>query len=189
METFSYLAGFSTLILGLAVARLLQGLADLTEERARVRFDWIAVGWMLGLLAACAWEWWIILRWRTFTGWTFGHFAFLLLKPAILFYLSSLVMPRIPDGGMVDLREHYVRIHRYFFILFTVFMLLDLADTALKGMDYFRGFGAGYPISIVVQAAIQFAAAFTRRRWYHVFAGVCAWTAFLFSYLTGALAI
>mgnify|MGYP006136788149 CR=1 FL=1 len=29
VDTFTYLAGFSTLILGLAVAKLLQGLADL----------------------------------------------------------------------------------------------------------------------------------------------------------------
>jgi len=189
VETFTYLAGFSTLILGLAVAKLLQGLADLTEERARVRFYWLPVGWMIGLLAACAWEWWMILRWRTFTGWTFGHFAFLLLKPSILFYLASLVVPRFPDGGAVDLEEHYFRVHRYFFVLFAMFLLLDLADTALKGMDYFRGFGIGYPLAVVAQAAIQLSAAFVRRRAYHAVVGIFAWGGFLLSYLTGTLSL
>lgn len=189
METFSYLAGFSTLILGLAVSKLLQALADLTEERGRVRFFWLPVGWILGLLAACAWEWWMVLRWRTFTGWTFGHFAFLLLKPSILFYLASLSIPRFPDEGPVDLEEHYFRVHRYFFALFAVFLLLDLADTALKGMDYFRSFGIGYPIAVVGQAAIQLSAVFVRKRAYHVFVGLCAWTGLLLSYFTGTLSL
>lgn len=189
METFTYLAGFSTLILGLAVTKLLQGLADLTEERARIHFYWLPVGWMIGLLAACAWEWWMILRWRTFADWTFGHFVFLLLKPAILFYLASLSAPRFSGEGRVDLEEHYFRVHRYFFVLFSLFLLLDLVDTALKGMDYFRSFGIGYPIAVAAQAAIQLSAVFVRRRTWHVVVGVCAWSGFLLSYFTGTLSL
>ena len=68
-------------------------------------------------------------------------------------------------------------------------LLLDLVDTALKGMDYFRSFGIGYPIAVAAQAAIQLSAVFVRRRAWHVVVGVCAWSGFLLSYFTGTLSL
>lgn len=169
MDTFTYLAGIATLIIGLAIAKLLQGLADLTEERQRVRFDWLPVVWIAHLLISAAYLWWLLFRWREFDNWTFGHFCFLLAQPAALYYLSSILLPRFDGADTIDLAAHFESIRKYFFILLGVYMWLDLVDTLLKGVDHFMSLGPYYPIAIVTYGLIWISGAFIRRRAYQIF--------------------
>lgn len=189
METFTYLAGFATLILGLAIARVLQGLADLTEERARVRFDWIPMWWMLSLIGYCALHWWFILRWRTFDAWTFGHFYFLLIQPAVLYYQACLVVPNLRDTGDIDLREHFERVRPYFYALYVAYLLLDVIDTALKGMEHFRSLGPQYPVMMAAFMGLMLSGMFVRRRGWHVALAGASLASLTIAYASGAMTL
>ena len=143
---------------------MLKGLSDLVEVRKRVTWDWVYVGILLLLVPAVATEWWIIFRWRHFQHWNYYHFVFLLIKPSVLYFIATLLVPRITDQGSIELWPHMQSVRRTVSILFALFFLLDLPDTLLKGWDYFM---SQMPEAVVVPAvnvATAVIAAFTRSR-------------------------
>jgi hypothetical protein len=102
MDPFEYFAGFSTFICTLALAHVLKGLSDLVEVRRRVRWDWAYVAFLLLMVPGVAVEWWIIFRWRHYQNWNFCYFIFLLIKPSLLYFIATLLVPRIAEVGTID---------------------------------------------------------------------------------------
>jgi hypothetical protein len=64
MDEFGYLAVILSIILGLSVTQLLQGLSNVINARDRVRIYWPAIGWALLLLVID------VQAWRALFGFT-----------------------------------------------------------------------------------------------------------------------
>ena len=92
--------------------------------------------------------WWIFYRWRNQQPWTFFLFVFVLILPTIL-YLASIVLFPLESAvdEFVDYKAHYYANHRVFFILFSCFTPVAIADSLLKGILHFLGLGPKYCIS------------------------------------------
>lgn len=180
--SFPFLVTMATLVLGLAVARILGSLANLVEERRRVRFSSLFLVWAFILLFFLAFEWWEIYRWHQVTHFTFGHFIFLAVNSSLCFFVAALYVPRIPEEGAIDLRLHFLDMRKYIFPLMAIVALLDYPDTFLKGWDYFFSFGWDYHAGVSASAVILLACAFVKNERYLWVLAALALAAFGFSY-------
>jgi hypothetical protein len=173
MEAFSYLTTFISLIPALAITYVLGGLADLVQHHVgrgtgRVRWSSIYLGWAVLLVLAIASEWWVLYGWHRHEAFNFWLFAFLLVKPCLLLFISRLFVPDLEPGADVDLEAHYFHVYRWTVPLYAAVMLLDIADTLLHGMDSYRRLGGLRYVAVIVGLALLFLTPLlTRRRAYH----------------------
>jgi hypothetical protein len=84
-----------------------------------------------------------------------------------------LLFPR--EGSIdesVDYKTYYYANHRAFFAIFSMFAVVDVADSLLKGIPHFLELGAPYIISSALYFTGMLTAAITRNARYHEFYAV-----------------
>src|SRR6478672_9581379 len=131
MDEFGYLAVILSIILGLSVTQLLQGLSNVINARDRVRIYWPAIGWALLLLVIDVQAWWALFGLRHRHAWTFLQFAVLLLETIMLYLLAALALPGTFGEGTVDLRANYFRHARWFFGSFVTVLLVSIMKSVV----------------------------------------------------------
>ena len=133
MDDFNYLAVLISIILGLGMTQLLSGLGRWIEGRAESGFYAPTLVWVIVLLLLHVQTWWTLYGLRSHQGWSFLHFALVLLQPTILFLLTVLALPSA-GAGVVDPRDNYYTQRRWFFSVLAALLLTSvLRDLALTG--------------------------------------------------------
>ena len=164
MDEFGYLSVIISVILGLSIAQLLQGLSQIINARERVRIYWPTIGWAILLLIVDIQAWWAMFGYRDKHQWTFLQFAVVLLETIILYLLAALVMPGIRDEQVVDLRANYFRHAGWFFGA----LVAVLADSLLKDVVMVGSLPGGLNLGFhLFWIATALVAAFTRSDRYH----------------------
>jgi hypothetical protein len=128
MDAFSYLSVLLSIILGLAIAQVLQGYRSLFLAKGRVQLHLPVLIWSGLVLLFAAQAWWASFGLRDRTDWTFVSFAVILLQMIMLYMLAALVLPDVAPEHQVDLSGHYERHHRAFF----AFLIAMLATSVAK---------------------------------------------------------
>jgi len=170
MDAFNYLSVLISIILALGMTRVLAGVGEMLQARSRRRIYWVHAVWIVNLFLYLVVAWWIFYRWRNQQPWTFFLFLFVLISPTILFLASLLLFPS--EGALdqfIDYKKHFYANHRAFFAIFSMFTLVDIADTLLKGIPHFLELGPQYVISNSLYFAGLATAAITRNERYHQF--------------------
>jgi hypothetical protein len=130
MDAFSYLSVLLSIILGLAIAQVLQGYRSILLARGRVRHFAPVFIWSLLLLVIYAQAWWASFGLRDRPNWDFLSFTVILLEMVLLYMLAGLVFPDIHSEETVDLADHFSKHRRPFFgfliAMLTVSVLKDL---------------------------------------------------------------
>ena len=186
MDAFSYLSVLLSIILGLAITQILQGLRGLMQARSRVRMYAPAVTWALLLLLVDVQSWWAMYDLRGVAHWSFAAFGVVVAHTIGLYMLAALVLPDAVGDAPVDLREHYWNHFQWFFGFVVLTALLGIGkDLALYG-HWPQTSNLIYQLSFAVTCGI---AALTRREWYHQWLapaaalGFAGYIALLFSQL------
>lgn len=114
MSVMEFVLVAHSIIVGLAVAEILRGLADLVRaEGARISYRLLLVaGWALLLLLQV---WWAIWQVGGRAGWTFPEFLVFLLPVGILYVIARLCFPA--SVAESDLRAYYERVASVLFLL------------------------------------------------------------------------
>ena len=134
MDAFSYLSVLLSIILGLAITQILQGLRGLMHARARVRMYLPAMTWAVMLLVADVQSWWSEFGLRRHETWTFYGFSMVVAHSIFLYMLAALVLPDVRHDAEVDLREHYYDTRRWFFAFVVLTALAGIGkDVVLDG--------------------------------------------------------
>jgi hypothetical protein len=170
MDAFSYLSVLISIILALGMTRVLAGVGEMLQARSHRHIYWVHAIWIVNLFLYLVVAWWIFYRWRNQQPWTFFLFLFVLISPTILYLASLVLFPR--DGDVdpaLDYKAHYYANHRVFFILFSLFLPVDIVDSLLKGVPHFFQLGPVYMVSSVLYFAGMITAAITRNERYHQF--------------------
>lgn len=131
MDEFGYLSVIISVILGLSITQLLQGIGQVINARDRVRMYWPALGWAVLLLLIDAQAWWAMFGYRYRHNWTFVQFTIVLLEAIMLYLLAAIVLPNIPNEGEIDLRSNYFRHAGWFFGSLVVLLLDSLLKTVV----------------------------------------------------------
>lgn len=134
MDSFSYLSVLISIILGLGVAHLLGGFAELMKRRDSLTLWWPTPLWMITIFLIHVQTWWALFALRNVEHWTFAAFLIVLLQPVCLFMTASLITPRFSADGPYDLEHLYWREHRSFFAFILAALVASLGkDLILTG--------------------------------------------------------
>ena len=158
MTVFEYASGLISIVIGLAVARVLGGIGTFIVARDRSFSDWTVAAWCVALVFVLV-GWWMI-GWIVLSGLTELAFItlFLWVVASALLYLGAFVLlPGGVIGGAGDPREHLQPLRAAFYFClaghFGVVFLVVL----------FRGVGGGWgAVNVGILAALSAAGATAR---------------------------
>lgn len=125
MDRFEYLIGLVSLIVGLGLADLATSLHRLIKQRARVKWDALALATAGFAGFMQVWIWYNVWDLKGFSG--VGGFWFylsLLLEMTLLFLAAAACLPdesELAEGEGRDLTAYLARHRRYIWILFALF--------------------------------------------------------------------
>jgi hypothetical protein len=161
LTPFDYLTVLVSIVMGLAIANVLTGLANVMLARERVGFYWPPVAWAVWLFFIEAQHWWAQWGVHHTRVWNFGTFLLELLVPVNLFLLSALALPARESGDAPDLFAWYSRNRRWFFGLMFCLPLLSIAEEVARTgrMDSLVNLGF-----LLAFAAVALAAYFLKSR-------------------------
>ncbi|MDR3388852.1 MAG: hypothetical protein P4L92_17535 [Rudaea sp.] len=163
MDEFSYLSVLLSIIIGLAITQILQGLRGILLARSRVRMYWPVLAWAALLLILAVQTWWTMFGLRDVHVWTFPKFSVVLAQTIVLYMLTAIVLPDF-GGENVDLGKHYHAHTRWFFSLLILLLLVSL------GKDLVLYDHLPEPINVTFHlcfVAVSLSAMFVRRERYH----------------------
>lgn len=166
MGIFEYVSVLTSIVVGLAIAHLLKGVAGIVQHPGRRRIYWVHLVWVASMFFQAIFFWWWEFALESLEQWTFQVYLFVLFYALIIYMLCALLFPQDLEG--YDGYEDYFISRRSWFLgLLAGFFLIDYWDTWLKGADYFASLGPEYVLStglIIVGSLVGVA---TANRRYH----------------------
>jgi len=167
MTTFEFVSVLISIIVGLAAARLLNGLARMIELRRQVKFYWIQGVWTGTIGAVLVLFWWSVVR--SYSGhseWLYIDFLSLIFYSIVIYLAAVLIVPgEIREG--TDLEAHFYFVRPWFFSFAAVAVVADGLDSLKNGVETFLSFGPQYVVFLVVGIGGSLVAARTSNRRFH----------------------
>jgi hypothetical protein len=134
MDAFSYLSVLLSIILGLAITQVLQGVRGLLLSRRQVNLYLPVLLWAGTILLMAVQMWWASFGLADHAEWTFAEFGIVLVQTTLLYMLAALVLPDFARGETTDLKAHYYRETRSFFaILVAILIVSVIKDLLIDG--------------------------------------------------------
>jgi hypothetical protein len=140
MGYFEYVMVLISIIIGLALTHILTALGKavhrLRGHGPPIKLDAIFLIWIVNVLMMLVSFWWTEYKFQeSITEWTFGLYLFLATFAISQFLLAVIL---VPPGmkGVGNSYDYFMEGRRWFFGAFFVFIVLDLVDTFLKGMEW-----------------------------------------------------
>ncbi len=93
MTMFEYVSVLTSVIVGLGVAHLLQGVARLVQHPGRTRIYWVHLLWVLFMFFAAIFWWWFEFGLVSVETWTFRLYLFVLSYAVLLYLMCALLFP------------------------------------------------------------------------------------------------
>ena len=144
-ENFIHIRIIVGMMLGLSISRLISGLARFIQHPGHEKLSPIHLVWSLFLILSIIHFWWFEFSLSYLKSWRFEIYFFVLFYAILFFLISSLLFPdQIRDYANYD--EYFKYRRGWFYGLLCLLFLIDLIDTSIKGMDFFRSLGPEYPI-------------------------------------------
>lgn len=130
MSPFDHVSILFSILMGLALARLLGGAGRciLDPERS---LHWLPGIWTVNLLVFEVVLWWLVFQRVDLPTWSFAHYAVTVTYPLVLYSLAVLLYPQI-DGGE-GTAEAFLGRRGWFFGIWIGLMALDNLETRLAG--------------------------------------------------------
>jgi len=94
-----------SMILGLAITRLLHTVAMLIRAQSRVQFHWATATYGLSVMAYILQLWWVGWGLRDMPVWHFSDFLVLVLGSICIYGAAEMALP-VPDEDELDLLQH-----------------------------------------------------------------------------------
>lgn len=133
LDSFSYLSVLLSIVIGLAITQVLQGLRVLMLSRETARLYAPSLIWAALVLLIATQMWWSSFGLRDQQEWTFALYSLILLQVALFYLASGLVLPDLRPNN-IDLEADYFRNRRWFFgLLAGAAVVSVLKDLALEG--------------------------------------------------------
>ena len=161
-QLFIHLRILMGTVVGLGLARLLIGFAGIIQHPGRSKLYLPHLVWAAAMLLTLVHFWWWEFALIQVPHWTFGAFLFLIAYSTTLFLICALLFP--DSLAEYDGYEGFFLTRRaWFFGLFGLTIVFDIFDSAIKGPNYFAGFGLEYWIEVPLGLALCIVGMITRR--------------------------
>lgn len=162
-EGFTHVRVIVGMVLGLSLARLVNGLTRFVQHPGSVKIYPIHLGWAFFLLVTIIHFWWYEFHLRLVPQWNFQVYFFLIVYTMLYAALTALLFPdQITDYQGY---EHYFEARkRWFYGVLALTFIFDIGDTLIKGQDYFASLGTEYVLRQCLFAAAAITAMFVKGR-------------------------
>ncbi|MGZ2413084.1 hypothetical protein ACUXST_002526 [Sphingomonas sp. F9_3S_D5_B_2] len=164
MPMFDYVMVLASIVIGLALTHLMQGVAGLIQQPRKVRIWWVHLLWVAYMFLASVFWWWSEYLLRDIAVWTFGIYAFVLSYAFIIYLAAALLFPRDLDGYS-SFENYFLSRRHWFFGVQILWATIDLVDSALKGRTHFNALGTEYWLAQIAFIAMASIGIWTARRW------------------------
>ena len=164
MESFNYLSVLISIILGLAIAQVLQGVRGLVLTRSKVKLYTPTIIWTGMALLIPIHEWWASFSMHQRASWNFLGLLTVILQATSIYMIAALILPDAKGDTTVDLREHYFAHRHWFFGA----VLSSVVFSLLKELLLYDRLP--HPLNLSFQLAfgvIAIIAMLVRREWLH----------------------
>lgn len=162
MSLFEFLMVLVSLIIGLGIAELLSGIANIIRYRGTTKTYWIHSTFVLIIFLALLQQWWEVWGLRNTPTWTFPGLIMMLSGPVGLFLVAHLIFPEPVKSA--DFRDYYYSQMRPVLWLSVATILCAVSfrplvlGTTLFAMDNLSSF---------LMMAIFASLTVVRKSWYH----------------------
>src|SRR6185503_4645133 len=178
MAMFDYAMILASIVIGLALTHLMQGLASLITGKAKVW--WVHLLWVAYMmLTSVSWWWWEYTL-RDLAVWTYAVYVFVLLYAFGIYLASALLFPGDVDGNSYE--DCFLAHRQWFFALQLGLQFVDVVDSALKGPAHLKALGVEYFIATVAYVVLALVGIATPRRSVQAFIAV-AWLMYQISWV------
>lgn len=158
MNEFEFLAVFVSIVIGLGLTHILYGLARIIHNRQRLRLPALHFVWSLNVLLILLLNWWVLFLWADYPEWSFDIYLLLISWGIALYMLAVVLYP--PDiRGNESYEDIFEQNHKWLYGAFAFFILLDIAQTAVRGQLFQPKIFLPYSLHYLVMAAIGMAVA------------------------------
>jgi hypothetical protein len=178
MGSFEYVMVLVSIVIGLAVTHLLNGLAG-AVHRIRghgepLRLEAVYLLWVGFVLTWLISFWWWEFKFQEIEGeWSFGLYLFVISYAVALFLLAAVLVPN-RMAGVVDSYSYFMDGRKWFFWGVLVVIGLDTVDSFLKGTEW--GLRPFYLFQSGVLVSAALAGLISRRRVVQLAAAIAAFT-------------
>jgi len=183
MSVFEYVMIPPAIVLGLALAHVLSGAGRIVHRLAGhgspIRLDWIHLTWVAHIFIWIVFFWWYTYAWAVESEWSLLVFMFIIFY-AVMCYLMCVVLIPSDLDEVSDFAEYFMSLRSWFFAGMILLILVDFADSALKGLDNVIDLGLGYATNKIFLLLGGIVAIRSQSRWYH---GSYAIVAFVWTFL------
>lgn len=170
MSLFEYVMIPPAIVLGLALTHVLGGVGRvvhrLAGHGAPVRLDWVHLLWVAHIFAWIVLFWWYSYAWTAQFEWSLVIFIFLVAYSVAMYLMCVILVPSDLDQ-VQDFAPYFLSLRRWFFGGLIALILIDLGDTAAKGIDHLLDIGLGYAALRTFILVGSVIAMRTERRWFH----------------------
>jgi len=180
---FDYIMIPPAIVIGLALTHFLSGFGRIVHRLAGhgepIRLDWIHLIWVAHIFTWIVFWWWYSYAWTNRIEWDFLIFVFLISYSIMLYAMCVVLMPRDLDE-VSNFYDYFMSLRQWFFGGVILLILVDFADTAVKGWDHLMDIGPGY---LSLRAFIFIGAIGAMRSVNRVYHGLFAVIGFLWTFL------
>jgi len=171
MEMFEYVSVLTSIIIGLGIAQILQGITGIIQHPEQGKVYWIQFCWVGYMFLLAVFWWWWEFRLGTVEIWTFPLYMFVILYAVLVYLLCALLFPT-DYSGYDGPKDYFYSKRAWFFGLLIFVNIIDLGDTLLKGWEYFASLGLEYPIATVSKMVLAGIAIYSKNEKYHAFVAI-----------------
>jgi hypothetical protein len=165
MDMFNYVMVLASVVIGLGITHLLQGVGRIVQHPHREKVYWVHLLWVAAIFLRAIFWWWFEFRLSTTPQWTFTLYLFVLGYAVLIYLWCALLFPRDLEG-YDGFKGYFYSRRAWFFGLVLLGQIVDIADTLLKGLAHLRSLGLAYPIGISVLSVLLLIAMRTRSERY-----------------------
>jgi hypothetical protein len=131
------------MILGLSVARIINGLARFVQHPGTIKVYPVHLGWVIFLLIAIVHFWWYEFHLALVSQWTFPIYVFVIVYTGSFVALAAMLFPD-QMNDYKGFEDYFESRKTWFFAILILSFLLDIGDTMIKGQAYFKALGIEY---------------------------------------------
>jgi len=158
-DVFTHVRIIIGMVLGLSLARLINGVMQFVQHPELSRIYPVHLGWVIFLLISIIHFWWFEFYLSTLAVWHFAGYLFVIVYAMLFVALAALLFPdRMNEYD--GFQDYFEKRKRWFYGALALCFLFDIADTLIKGPAYFAALGPEYLIQRGVLIAAALAAMF-----------------------------
>ena len=157
MSQFEFIFVLVSIVLALALTRLLDGLGHVLQNRLGHRkVDMAHLGFSIAVIVLLVIVWWALFRWDSDSAWSYPKYLVIILHMASFYALAAILYPgherSVPD---------FERIRPSFYAVLAANTLLEIAHTYMLGALFTPWY---YLLITGILAALCFVGLLVRRR-------------------------